>query len=63
MNFQPYEEWGTIEITLTEMYPAFRGTNLDIPNYDRESIEEIAFLIGNKKAEDFKLEIASIILK
>jgi len=44
------------------MHPAFRGTNLDIPNYDRESIEEIAFLISNKKAENFKLEIASIIL-
>lgn len=63
VNFQPSEEWGTIELTLSEMYPAFRGTNLDIPNYDRESIEEIAFLIGNKKAENFKLEIESIILK
>jgi len=62
-TFQSSQEWETIELSLSEMYPMFRGRKLDIPNYDKESIEEIAFLIGNKKAEDFKLEIASIILK
>lgn len=49
--------WETIKIPLSQMYPTFRGRQVDIPNYNGDTIEEIAFLIGNKKAEDFKLEI------
>ena len=45
------------------MYPTFRGKKLDMPNYDADGIEEIGFLIANKKAEHFKLEIDSILLK
>ncbi len=56
-------EWQEIEISLKEMYPRFRGQILDQPNFSHESIEEIAFLIGNKKAEDFKLVIDRIELK
>ena len=62
-KFNTKNEWETIEISLVEMYPAFRGRTLDIGNYSNDSIEEIAFLIGNKKAEDFKLEIDSILLE
>jgi len=62
-SFESSKDWETIELQLSEMYPAFRGRDLDMPNYDKESIEEIAFLIGNKKAESFKLEIESIVLK
>ena len=61
--FNTTKNWETIELSLSEMYPTFRGRKLDMPNYDKESIEEIAFLIGNKKPEDFKLEIDSIVLK
>ena len=56
-------DWQIIEIVLAEMYPAFRGNKLNIPNYPAETIEELAFLIGNKKAEPFQLEIDSIILE
>jgi len=45
------------------MYPAFRGNTLDIPNFPAENLEEIAFLIGNKKAENFALMIDSISLE
>jgi len=62
-SFKSSKDWETIELQLSEMNPAFRGRDLDMPNYDKESIEEIAFLIGNKKAESFKLEIESIVLK
>ncbi|WP_231367646.1 CIA30 family protein [Gillisia sp. JM1] len=62
-SFDSSKDWETIELQLTDMYPAFRGSDLDMPNYDKESIEEIAFLIGNNKAETFKLEIESIVLK
>ncbi len=60
--FNTTKDWETIELSLSDMYPAFRGRKLNISNYDDEGIEEIAFLIGNKKAEAFKLEIDSIVL-
>lgn len=61
--FDTNEKWQTITIPLAEMYPTFRGYQLDIPNFEADQIEEIAFLIGNKKAEQFELSIKSIFLK
>ncbi len=55
--------WQTVEIPFNEMYPAFRGRKLNTENYPGKHMEQIAFLIGNKKAESFKLEIDSITLK
>jgi len=62
-SFKTTKDWETIEIPFNSMYAAYRGRKLNIPNYDGEQIEMIAFLIGNKKAESFNLEIDSIILK
>ena len=62
-TFKSKTEWTTIEIPLNTMYPAFRGKTLELPNYPGEQMEQIAFLIGNKKAENFILEIDSIVLK
>ena len=62
-TFTTSGKWQTIEIALSDMYPAFRGYQLDIPNYPAESLEEIAFLIGNKKAESFQLEIDRITIE
>lgn len=59
-SFNSSDEWTTIEIPFSSMYPSFRGQTLDAPNYPGKQIEEIAFLIGNKKAESFKLEIGNI---
>jgi hypothetical protein len=61
--FETTGEWQTIEVLLREMYPSFRGRRLDQPNFSSNSIEEIAFLIGNKKAETFRLHIGKIMLK
>jgi len=58
--FQTSGEWQTITIPIQEMYPAFRGQKLAIPNYNGANLEEIAFLIGNKETESFKLLIESI---
>jgi NADH dehydrogenase [ubiquinone] 1 alpha subcomplex assembly factor 1 len=55
--------WQTIEILFSEMYPAFRGRDLNMVNYPGKEMEEVAFLIGNKKRESFKLEIDKIELK
>ena len=62
-NFETNGEWQTIEISFSEMYPSFRGQKLNMPNYPGEQLEEIAFLIANKKAEDFQLEIDKIEIK
>ncbi|MGB5419194.1 CIA30 family protein [Algibacter sp.] len=62
-TFQTTGEWETIEIPFNTMYPAFRGEKLDFQNFNGEQMEMIAFLIGNKKAEAFNLEIDSIVLK
>jgi len=59
-NFQTSGEWQEIEIPLKEMYPSFRGRRLNMPNFSQGSIEEIAFLIGNKKNEKFQLLIDKI---
>jgi len=61
--FQTTGEWQEIEIPLKEMYPSFRGRKLDQPNFSDDYIEEITFLIGNKKEEDFQLIIDKIELR
>jgi len=61
-TFQTTGEWETIEIPLKELYPSFRGRTLDMPNFNHNSIEELTFLIANKKAQDFKLLIDKIVV-
>ena len=62
-EFQTTTEWQTIEIPISEFYASFRGRTLNLPNYDGNYLEEIAFLIGNKKKEDFQLLIDKIEVK
>lgn len=59
-TFETSGDWEEIKIPLKNLYPSFRGRKLDLPNFTCEYIEEIAFLIGNKKNEDFKLLIDKI---
>ena len=61
--FQTSEDWQLIEINLAEMYPTYRGRKLDIGYFSSTVIEEIAILIGNKKEENFSLEIDKIYLE
>ena len=61
--FDTNGDWQTIEIPFEALSPAFRGRTLDMANYPGEQLEMIAFLIGNKKVESFKLEIETIVLK
>jgi hypothetical protein len=56
-HFGTTGEWQIVKIPLSEMYPSFRGMRLNQPNYPGNFLEEIVFLIGNKKAESFRLEI------
>jgi NADH dehydrogenase [ubiquinone] 1 alpha subcomplex assembly factor 1 len=59
-EFQTSTEWETIEIPVNKLYASFRGRTLQLPNYEGQNLEEIAFLIGNKKNENFELLIDSI---
>jgi hypothetical protein len=62
-TFETSGEWESIKIPLAEMYPSFRGRTLNLPNYSGKSMEELTFLIGNKKAESFRLELKKAVLK
>ena len=59
-EFETSAEWQTVDIILNQMSPQYRGQKLKRPNFDKDQIEQITFLIGNKKEQNFKLEIASI---
>lgn len=62
-NFKTSGEWQTIEIPLNKMEPTFRGTKLNMPNFRADKLQEIRFMIGNGKAESFRLEIDKIELQ
>ena len=59
-TFSTTNDWQNVEIALKDMYPSFRGRRLNTPNFSHDFIEQIVFLIGNKKNEDFKLIIDTI---
>lgn len=59
-SFETSGEWQEIVIPLADMYPAFRGRKLDLPNFPHHQIEEIVFLVGNGKDEAFRLLIDKI---
>lgn len=54
--------WQTVLVPMSEMYPTWRGMKLNIPNYPGSTLSEIVFLVGNKKNEEFRLEIDSVML-
>ena len=62
-KFSTNGKWQEIEIELKDMYPSFRGRKLNVPNFDKDAIESITLLIGNKKAEHFRLLIDQITLQ
>ena len=59
-TFSTLGDWETIHINLKDLYPSFRGNKLNKENFNESSIEEISFLIANKKNESFKLLIDKI---
>ncbi len=61
-TFNTSGEWETIEIDFSDLPAVYRGRNLDLPHFPGEKIEEIGFLIGNKKPQKFSLEIDNIVL-
>ncbi len=62
-TFSTSGEWETIILNLSDLYPSFRGRKLNQPNFSGDFMEEITFLIANKKNESFRLLIDEIKLK
>ena len=62
-TFQTSGQWEEVEILLEHMQPIFRGQNVNQPNFSGNSIEEVRFLIANKKSESFKLLIDKISIR
>ncbi len=62
-TFKTSGDWENIIINLKDLYPSFRGQTMNIPNFAENSIEEIVFLIGNKKNESFNLVLDKIVIE
>ncbi|WGK63930.1 CIA30 family protein [Croceiramulus getboli] len=62
-TFATSGQWEEISIPLASMEPSFRGRKLDLPNFNGDQIEQIVFLIGNKKEQDFTLLIDRLELR
>lgn len=58
--FKTSGEWETIRLAIGEFYPQYFGQKLNRPNFNYKNIEQISFLISNKREEDFKLLIDNI---
>ena len=51
-------KWTTIDMPFAEMVPTFRGRVLaDYPAVDPAQVRQLGFLISNKVAEPFRLEV------
>jgi hypothetical protein len=61
--FQTSGDWQTVEIELSKLAPFYRGSKLNLPNFSGEYLEELGFLIGNKKFESFHLVLDRISLE
>ena len=62
-TFTTNSEWQKISIPFSSLEPRFRGRIVDISNFEGIQIEEIAFLIGNKREESFELILKEISLE
>lgn len=54
-KFETSGDWETIYLEINKFYPQFRGRKLNIPNFDFRQIEQMGFLIANKRKETFEL--------
>ena len=59
-KFETNTTWQLITLKLKDFYPSLRGNQLEISNFENNQIKAIAFLIGNKRQEHFKLIIDEI---
>lgn len=61
-EFQTTKQWETVVILLDEMVPSFRGLKLNLPHFNKPSIEQIGVLKASKSETHFELLLQSISL-
>lgn len=59
-EFETTGEWQKITIPLEDMYPIYRGRRLNRANFSHNSLQEVSFLIGNGRPQEFRLLIDKI---
>ncbi len=60
-EFETNGDWETVEIKLSDMSPTYRGNIVNQPNFDKNQISQVRFMIGTKKKkEPFNLLIDKI---
>lgn len=62
-TFTTNGDWQKITIPFSSLEPRFRGRTVDVSNFEGQQIEEVAFLIGNKREESFELILKEISLE
>ncbi len=62
-NFKTSGKEEEIVLYLKDFKPQFRGRKLDMPNFGKDIIEQVAILIGDGKNEEFEIQINTITLK
>ena len=62
-NFKTSGKEEEIVLYLKDFKPQFRGRKLDMPNFGKDIIEQVAILIGDGKNEKFEIQINTITLK
>ncbi|MDC1492934.1 CIA30 family protein [Flavobacteriaceae bacterium] len=59
-SFQTTNSRQIVQIPLSEFSAQFRGYKLNMEKFNFDQIEEFGILVGNKKNEEFRLEIINI---
>ena len=59
-DFETTGDWQTVVIKLNLMSPQYRGQKLKKPNFNKNQIEQVTFLIGNNEEQNFKLILDAI---
>ncbi|MEN8817135.1 MAG: CIA30 family protein [Nonlabens sp.] len=57
--FSTTGKWETVELILEDMIPSFKGSHLNMDNFDHTFIDELSIFIGNEEV-DFELLIDKI---
>ena len=60
LEFQTKGVEEQLELDLSDFKPIFRGTYLEMKNFDKNKIDELTFMIVSKNEPDFKLQIFDI---
>ncbi len=51
-NFKTTGEWQTVDVKLSNMRPTYRGRPVNQPNFDKNHLSQVRFMIGTKKKQE-----------